>query len=440
MTDSKTFVGFESKIPPEVLDRIFGHCERHYGHLGTFTFLPKSRLHPLLLVCKRWHSIAERRLYMCVSIGSDRNIKSKDGKGTTIWWRDVCKRFCESVETNPRLASLVRELHLSGTSEAEIEDHERRIRIMNSCKNVEKLIHITWEPSLFDELKAALAKPDLTSLDLFASSDSTMETRFSPSTLISLLRNWPRIQSVSATLGREEYDDGSGDLYLDDYGDTDLPLATGACPSLRAFSIEGEFFKPFQMKYLSDVAPNLEAIDIIVHTGCNKASLRQNLQVWSPSLKKLRVRGYFPHTPFSDEGCPIISSPFPHLRSLDMGAPLINPSAMRFLPALEKLRFFGQYSYGVELARLLNNGAMPCLNEIAVTLLWPEYEPSASDKKACLDIGKELRRVCGKRSIPVQIREDSAKSRYTALMNSEGRWDGSDEDQTEPSDNDWPDW
>ncbi|KLO15630.1 hypothetical protein SCHPADRAFT_257904 [Schizopora paradoxa] len=425
----------KSDIPTEVLDRIFGHCERHYRYVGWFHFLPKSRLHPLLLICKRWQNIAERRLYMCVSIGSDRAVRDKEGNRVSITGRHVCERFCDTVQNNPRIASLVRELHLSLPLELEPEDFKTRIRIVNICKNVERIHFFDILPSLVDDLKEALAKADLVSLHLTAMPDSTQERRFSPAMLLKLLPSWPRIESVSATMGDEGIGTVTYDIYPDEEDDSDFPPAVGACPSLRAISIEGDYFKPSHLRFLSDIAPNLESVEFNVQTECCNAALRESLQVWSLSLKSLSISGYLFNTPFPEDECPIIRSPLPQLRFLDMSAPLVVPSALRFLPALETLLFHGGYSHCAELARLIDNGKMQSLTKLRVGLGWSESEPPESDKEKCFEMGKELRRVCGKRNVSVQFR-----NRFTTSTELEGHseeWEQSEEEATEPSDNDW---
>ncbi len=101
----------KANIPPEVMDRFFKHCELDYCK-SLNHFSPNFPLYPLLFVCKEWHAIVERRLYASVSLGSDRAATDRNERRMEIIGKDVCKRFCDTVRDNPRLASLVRELRL----------------------------------------------------------------------------------------------------------------------------------------------------------------------------------------------------------------------------------------------------------------------------------------------------------------------------------------
>lgn len=107
-----------ANAPPELLDRIFKLCERRYRYIPAdgCKFFPNSRVQPFLLVCKKWHAVAERRLYTSVSLGSSRVVRDRNGQKLELKSKDVYKRFCETVENDVRLASLVRELRLGITS------------------------------------------------------------------------------------------------------------------------------------------------------------------------------------------------------------------------------------------------------------------------------------------------------------------------------------
>lgn len=424
-----------STIPSEILDCIFKHCERTYRLGGWAPVLtPKSRLQPLLLVCKNWHGVAERRLYTSVSLGSDRLVRDRNGQKMAISGKDVCRRFCETVQNNSRLASLVRELHL-GSTRLELEDTKMHIRLIGICKNVEKIeLHgCDLNDGLAEDLKAALAKADLISLELsnkllgdFWEADGTAMLPLSD--LIMLLQNWPRIETIYANMGRGYYGTSGGE--------TLLSPATGTCPALRAISVHGGYFGQTELIHLANISPRLENVSITVSNDCSTV-LRQCLQIWSSSIKRFTIftPSYGATFP-ADDGCPIICSPLPELRELWISSPFVTPSAMVFLPKLEKLNFRGEYSHGMELAQLIEKGEMPCLRDIDVAFSSPKsagISPEA-EKEMSEEVAKRLRRVCGKRG----KRDIFVRDPYTVLEELEERYGyGYEEDECESDDNDW---
>lgn len=139
-------------------------------------------------------------------------------------------------------------------------------------------------------------------------------------------------------------------------------------------------------------------------------------------------------TPFPDDACLAICSPLPELRELWMPSPLLTPSVMHFLPKLEKLSFRGEYKHGMELARLIQKGGMPCLREIDVC--FSDHRSGTDspirDEEMDVEIAKELRRVCRKRRIFVQ-------DMFTETEELEEHY-GYPEESPESSDNDWRDY
>ena len=92
-------------------------------------------------------------------------------------------------------------------------------------------------------------------------------------------------------------------------------------------------------------------------------------------------------------------------------------------------------------ARVTNNYCWygsPAVDEREVLMCTFEHLAFEMDKEKCFETGKELRRVCKKRKIFVQFR-----SRITTLAEREAdseEWErsySSEEEATEPSDNDW---
>ena len=100
------------------------------------------------------------------------------------------------------------------------------------------------------------------------------------------------------------------------------------------------------------------------------------------------------------------------LRKLFMRAPLLNTSALGFLPKVELLDVTKEeYSEGGELARHISKEQMPCLRKVHVHILGyklgtrdPFGSPmpvSPEDEHAKLQVLKELRSVCEPQKISV---------------------------------------
>ncbi|KLO16072.1 hypothetical protein SCHPADRAFT_926830 [Schizopora paradoxa] len=370
-----------ANVPPELLDRIFKHCERHFSSRFVDrsgpTLLPKSRLQPPLLVCRNWHTVAERRLYSSVSLGTNRIVKDRNGQKMEIYGRSVCRKFLETAENNPRIASLVRELHMGGTSENR-EESENHVRLIGICKNVEKIELYGCHTELLDDLAEALAKADLTSLELYGNRlggyDGERGTMLSLSTIIELLQNLPRLQQVYGNLSDEE---GMGH----DASLTETPLFQGSCASLRVIHVYGAVFNEMQLAPLTYMSPNVIELSITVGWDCC-AILQFCMSMWSSSLKRLTAFTPIFRKPIVDDACTIIRSPMTELRELCISSPLVTPSAMVFLPKLEKLNYRGEYSHGTELVQILKKGAMPNLRQINAA-----FSPPKSD-----DVSNRLER------------------------------------------------
>ncbi|KLO09131.1 hypothetical protein SCHPADRAFT_908035 [Schizopora paradoxa] len=396
-------------IPPEILDRIFRHCERFRKDRSRPTLVPNSRLRLLLLVCRKWHGIAERRLYSSVSIGSDVAVKDKNRERRDIFGKDVCRRFCEMVENNTRIASLVRELCL-GCEHIHPEESEMHIRIIRACTNVESIELNGCDGALLDDLKAVLAKSNLISLSLsgaplrdYGSYAITEESGpiFSLSETLSLLPSWPRLQAISVTSGDARDVNG--------YEDIEHRLALEelrhACPTLRRISIGDSVFNSKDLQFLSHVAPNLEDIYMFIWPKCTDI-LRKCLETWCSSLKHLWVNTYglsysvaVPPN-FSPVLIPSMVK-LRELRSLNTSAPLFTASALLRLPKLEKLTFTrGTHSQCVELAQLIGKGKIPCLRELRIALFEfdTDNEQETRNQRE-LEVCAGLRRVCETRKI-----------------------------------------
>ncbi|KLO09100.1 hypothetical protein SCHPADRAFT_580495 [Schizopora paradoxa] len=414
-----------SKLPLELLDRVFDHCERRHleseQESDVPTFFPNHHLHSLLFVCKRWHAVAERRLYTSVSLGSDRTVTSRDGRPKKIKGKDICERFLETVQENTHLAFLVRELRVASDNALRREETSMHIRLFGLCKNAEKIVLYGCHSDLFDELAAGLAKTDLVSLQLYRYNlgmyDGSMwatPPMFSPKTVLGLLQRWPRLRNFHVDLAHTGYDETYHPLYPLVCTDSlpKLPLVPGSCTALKELIVSGVSSYPGQLEQLMELAPGLEELEMAVRGDCGGV-LQRCMQAWSHSLRRLSVAVNYPSELSSADEYPVIRCTMPKLRHMCMPAPLLSANAVVFIPNLETLEFRGDFSQGKELARLIELSAAPHLRKINVQFYSADWHAEPHDDvvvhttfpermDAKIALAKELRRVCGKRGIVVE--------------------------------------
>ncbi|KLO16609.1 hypothetical protein SCHPADRAFT_937799 [Schizopora paradoxa] len=358
-----------SNIPSEIWDCVFMHCERV---IDMYTlepeFFPNHRLHPLLLVCKEWHAIAERRLYTSVWLGSNLVVEDRDGIPMRIILagKDVCQRFYKTVQSNHRLASLVRELHL-GSMEINADETKLHIQLIKLCKNVESLHLCGCAHGFADHLKAAL---EITSLVFFKLSVRALTISphganvFSIPQLFSFIQTWPRLEILDVYLGED---------------------------TSRRFDIR----KSLQ----PEGSVGMECTVVLQRCLNFLSSTLIHLHIW------IAYDGYRHST-----SAPIFNSPMAALRSLIVSMPMAPPSSLVYLPKLEWLTYYGEYEDGMELARVIEDNKLPYLRAIGVTFEAPPDEnenrpPSRLSEdppdETYLKVLLELHKVCGPRHIEV---------------------------------------
>lgn len=181
-------------LPVEILDIIIEDLIaqlniRDYTH---------AFLAPLLRVCKLWHTVSEKHLYRRISFGM--HISSQN-KMTGVGF-EVVKDLLATLETNPRLATLVNELRLGIE---DIPDRKRKsmewtrtvIRIMQVCPSVEHLdVHgfdAAQQDALVDVLKEKLA---LVSLRITPNDQPSAQQTPSSLPLFQLMQRWPKLRSL----------------------------------------------------------------------------------------------------------------------------------------------------------------------------------------------------------------------------------------------------
>ncbi|KLO06126.1 hypothetical protein SCHPADRAFT_699865 [Schizopora paradoxa] len=391
-------------LPTDVLDRIFKRCEDHLNLIQMY--LPKSRLHPLLFVCRQWHRIAERRLYSSVGLGYDRTVVDRNGQEVRIRGVRVCGLLYRTVQDNPRVASLVRELRIY-FPEQERSETKMRIDLIGFCENVEH-INLQFdgcEYSLLGFLRATLAKVDLVSFRLRCTEDVDKYDKRTKEVLtlqglMRLLPAWPRLEILHVSLGDEA--NCRSEVI-------EPPASLKTSPTLRIISISHAIFDPTHLRNLACAAPRIEDLSISVRNDCC-SMLQSCLDLWSSTLKRLALyTNLSMHHSFIAQYPPIITSPMVELRELYMRAPLLNASAFAFLPKLEALDLTVEnYSDGRELIRSIEVGQMPCLSIVHLKLSgsklgagFPFDPPTPASREDVLQLSEGLQRVCGARSISV---------------------------------------
>lgn len=269
----------EVRLPPEILDRIFACLEREDPTLGwdpipnicLDKFRPQSSLHPLLFVCKGWSGVSHGRLYRSVGLGGGTHLSKKG---------EIFREFHRTVEGNPYLAHLVRELSMSvpsGYPQAlSVEFRKGSVKqalLLRLCRNVE-IVNITGAALPFTALlKVVLPRLDLVELSISFGFDALFWTR---SELITLILNWPRLQKLSVTAPD----------FVDIDDDTILPdpsVLQGRCPDLREFSVEDGDLHAKHLLLLSIIAPNVEKANIEVWNDVEE-TLGPVLRNWASSL------------------------------------------------------------------------------------------------------------------------------------------------------------
>ncbi len=330
-------VQVQARIPPEVLDRIFMQFERDSDPFPAWdpnpgdpmvNYTPQSLFHPLLLVCKAWCGVAQRRLYRSAGIGG----------GPLARRKDICRwqAFYRTMSENPYLARLVRKLYLimpSGSHPMAIAGREPReaatqqVQLFRLCQNVESVSIWGADQPFTVLLKVVLPQLDLVQLTISFGLDPLFCTR---SELIVLLLNWPRLQKLSTI--------GAVFLKVDD--DTILPdplTSKGRCPELREISIENADLCANHLLALSIIAPNVVNANIGVHYNAEEA-LEPVLRNWASTLI---------HFCFETLDLRPISATYPSLREvhyLKVSSSSVPPGALvEHFPRLETLMYMLEF-------------------------------------------------------------------------------------------------
>lgn len=270
-------------VPIDVLDRVFANLEAITEEPGSFGFRPMSCLHPLLFVCKEWHSMAERRLYTRVGFDSRKTFKKPSNNAS--------ESLYTTVKSNRYLASLVRGISMAVAFESR-EDSFRHAQILRLCQNIKHVSIGGSHNRYLDDINTALAQRDvvdLTFVRLNPPGDGPSHRKMvfrTTSEIIRYLFDFPHLQrfssNTSATLDNR-------DCEFDDDGILPSPsLAKGCCLALHTIEIRGSVLKPKHLHILSEIAPNVTSAALSLR-GTSANALQACLRSWSSTLTHISL-------------------------------------------------------------------------------------------------------------------------------------------------------
>ncbi|KLO16564.1 hypothetical protein SCHPADRAFT_204864 [Schizopora paradoxa] len=264
----------EPQLPTEILDSVFSFLDVVYEKYGDSTeaihwkewvleakFPNASAFLPLLLVCKAWHSIAQRWLYRSINIG-----------------------WGQAMRDNHHLASLVRELHLQtkATSvKAAQEEFSDYLQLLRLCKRAESITIEVYQYSMVPELLKA--SKDLDMVELYISFElEEGENDLESFDIAGHLQLWPRLQhfcifDTCDCLQIAEMDRSS--------------ILRGLCPALQDVDLSSISLTANQALSLSKVAPNVRRFTTYCKDDALEA-LSTCLRTWSSNLTYLSFGVY----------------------------------------------------------------------------------------------------------------------------------------------------
>lgn len=165
---------------PELIDKIVGTVleptktplqihflaygpNSHWDIYPGKVYLPRTILHPFLLVNRTWHGVVERHLYHSVGIGDELRLRlpgelpsldcdHKTDEPDTKQARCIC--LIRTLEHNPYLASVVRELHIRSVRGG--DEMATNIRLIGLCPNIRCIDLFGWNSRSISRLMDAL--------------------------------------------------------------------------------------------------------------------------------------------------------------------------------------------------------------------------------------------------------------------------------------------
>lgn len=391
----------KSAFPIEILEFIIEDyiSEVRDPHLNTteLKFFPywQYRLLPLLRVCKTWHTVSERLMYHRVSLGGEIAGSRKR------FGHEVATDFLAMLSTNPRIASLVKELQLAIRDVQHtdaLECTRTNLRILQLCQNVRHVeirgFH-RFESDTLVELLMGKSK-SLVSLCITPHSLTTQSLQGATFQLLKLMKSLPKLRSIKVD-GIPPFEDRNEPKLHN----TPEPSPGGriCCPDLQEIRIIHCALHYSDLDLLSSMTKCVKDFGICTrHWSCTAAllgGLCRCLRAWSPTLERLtlRIDRHLIAYPQFQEALSCLKA----LQELELNGSLSDFSAIANLPSLERLCFKSDWMITEGemknfAAHLEDFTKLPALKHIVVG--YPQWE----------EHDKEFRDLCLRRGILFEAR------------------------------------
>lgn len=248
-------------------------------------FKPRCYLTPLLRVNKLWHSLSERFLYRCISIG--RAIFHKR-RGLLRKGYKVAEELLATLIANARLAALVESLHLGIDFYYDEESEWTRtiVGILRVCPTV-KHVHIGGiDSSYFDRLYDILKEKSLISfrIDHYDLSDSPVRGQHS-TRFLEVMPKWPKLRTIIVSGFNELQDEQNIPVRID---------VPSCCPDLREIRIDGKGLRDSDFHSLRALCNNVTKLSIVMFDRWISERVMEELcsgiRAWSSTLRYLKLR------------------------------------------------------------------------------------------------------------------------------------------------------
>lgn len=367
----------------------------------------QHNLVPLLHICKSWHTIAEKLLYRCVSVGGGVPLglgqpegcipqtvpvctETSEFRYVPLRAQEVAKKLMATLSTNSRMAALVKDLRLAVHEITSPEWTQTNIHILHTCPNVQHVQIIGFHHYEHNTLSDVLKEKSLVSFCITPRGYSTRQSFIRNSfNLLDVMQSWPRLQTIKVyglqSLERQN-----------ELDPPDAPCVPGCCPELQEIQIAGCILHYSVLESLCVMSGNVTNLSIYTRSWSDDEArldaLCKCLRAWSSTLERLSLcaaHGLIPTVPLHDA-----LSALQGLRKLEINE-IWDYGSIADLPLLERLRFYSDYGTPnrtmMDLTTPLNDmQKFPALKHISV----------------CGDFDDRLRDICFERHILVEVWAD----------------------------------
>lgn len=274
-------------------------------------------------------------MYQYVSLGSDFFVVTPgESRSRRRLGHEVATQLLTTLSTNPRTASLVKELHLAirdAQRDEALEYTRMNVRILQICQNVTHVeirgFHHTQSDALAEALKAK--SDSLVSLCITQRMLSTSNIQGSSFNLLEIMQRLPKLRILKA----------EGLLALAERNALDAP---NCCPDLREVRIVDCELRYSDLEFLSLTSAGVKHLSIILKSWSSSEAVRdalcECLRVWSLTLEHLNLeitgRQIMSYRPFLEA-----LSTLKVLQELEVNGSLSGFGAIADLPSLQRLSF-----------------------------------------------------------------------------------------------------